>query len=398
MNREALAQRNRQLAEAFHSTPMRHYVRRALLHGLASVPFDPLYTRARRVLFIKPDHIGDLLLATPAFRALKAVQPNTEIHVLAGAWASDILENVPEVDQVLTLAFPGFDRRQTRKHPLAPYWELVRASRLLRHIGYSAAVVMRPDHWWGAALTHMAGIRERIGCDLPDVQRFLTRRVPYRREHVVRQNLRLIEHWTGFLDTRDIVYRLDPKPSDRQHLNALLKERGVAPDAPLIIIHAGAGTWVKRWENKSWAQVASALSEETRAHIVFTGSASERGSVFAIQQHIPQATHNLAGDLTLGQLTALCARARCVLGVDSGPLHIAAAVGTPTVALFGAADPVEFAQWGDRKKHLVLTSTIGCRPCRVLDWGDDAPENHPCMREITLGDVLEAARRVLHTD
>jgi heptosyltransferase-2/heptosyltransferase-3 len=99
----------------------------------------------------------------------------------------------------------------------------------------------------------------------------------------------------------------------------------------------------------------------------------------------------------VNQLAALFKRARVVMGPDSGPLHLAAAVGTPTVALFGPADPVEFAQWGAPAKHIILTSDIGCRPCRVLDWNGDDPINHPCIRDITLARVLESARRVTST-
>ena len=91
-------------------------------------------------------------------------------------------------------------------------------------------------------------------------------------------------------------------------------------------------------------------------------------------------------------------RAKVVLGPDSGPMHLAAAVGTPTVALFGPADPLEFAPWGSKDKHIVLTSPIGCRPCRVLDWGDDMAKYHPCVNDITIGQVLEAARTVFNTD
>lgn len=101
----------------------------------------------------------------------------------------------------------------------------------------------------------------------------------------------------------------------------------------------------------------------------------------------------MVGDTRVGQLAALFSRARVVLGPDSGPLHLAAAVGAPTVALFGPADPVEFRPWGQSDKHYVLTSDIGCRPCRVLDWGDDDPANHPCVQDITLARVLDAARR-----
>jgi heptosyltransferase-2/heptosyltransferase-3 len=84
-----------------------------------------------------------------------------------------------------------------------------------------------------------------------------------------------------------------------------------------------------------------------------------------------------------------------VLGPDNGPLHLAAAVATPTVALFGPADPDEFRPWGPVERHAVLASSIACRPCRVLDWSGDDPANHPCMSDISVGAVLEAARRVV---
>jgi ADP-heptose:LPS heptosyltransferase len=106
----------------------------------------------------------------------------------------------------------------------------------------------------------------------------------------------------------------------------------------------------------------------------------------------------MVGDASIGQLAALYKRCAAVLGPDSGPLHLAAAVGTATVTLFGPADPVEFGPWGPAERHLVLTSTIGCRPCRVIDWGTDDPANHPCIRDITVDRVLEAARRLVQRD
>ena len=84
-----------------------------------------------------------------------------------------------------------------------------------------------------------------------------------------------------------------------------------------------------------------------------------------------------------------------VLGPDSGPLHLAAAVGTPTVSLYGPADPVEFGPWGSRGKHRVLTSPIACRPCRILDWGDDDLAWHPCLADISVKHVVDAAHSLL---
>jgi len=105
----------------------------------------------------------------------------------------------------------------------------------------------------------------------------------------------------------------------------------------------------------------------------------------------------MVGETDIHQLAALFQQALVVLGPDSGPLHLASAVGTPTVTLFGPADPVEFGTWGSSARHVILASDIACRPCRVLDWGADNPEYHPCMREIEVGQVLESARRVVQS-
>lgn len=395
MDRDALAQRNQRLAEAFHQTPLKHRFRRYLVQAVARLPFTPLNARVQRVLFIRPDHIGDLLLATPAIRALKNARPFTEVHVLCGTWSAPILANVADVDQALTLRFAGFDREQEKTHPLQPYLQLLRVSRQLRRIGYTSAVIMRPDHWWGAMLAHVAGIKERIGYDLPEVAPFLTRRIAHKREHVVRQNMRLVAHWTGEVADQDVPYWLEVPESTHLSIEERLREWSAQANQ-LVCIHAGAGTWAKQWEAEKWAQVAQALIEQTDAQIIFTGTSSERALVTQIQNRVQARTINAAGDLSLEQLTALYALARVVVGVDSGPMHIAAAVNTPTVTLFGPADPLEFAAWGDRKKHIVLTSTLQCRPCRVLDWGDDDPAHHPCLREIRVADVLEATRTLLN--
>jgi len=101
----------------------------------------------------------------------------------------------------------------------------------------------------------------------------------------------------------------------------------------------------------------------------------------------------LAGETSVGQLAALYEGARVVLGPDSGPLHLATAVGAPTVHLYGPADPAEFGPWGDPARHIVLTTAIACRPCRILDWPGADPAGHPCVRDIAPDAVLEAAVR-----
>jgi len=398
LNREALVRRNIQLAEAFHQPPVRHRLRRALIESVAKFPFSPLTKGWNRVLIIRPDHLGDMLLTTPALRALKAARPYIEIHVLSGPWSADVLANIQEVDLVLTMDFPGFSRTKDKKNVYAPYFQLLRVSRQLRHIGYGHAIIMRPDHWWGAMLAHIAGISERIGYNKENVVPFLTQVLPHQHEHVIRQNLRLVERWTGHIPDEKVIYYFDVFDKERLEVDNYLNQCGIRAKQRIFCIHPGSGTWAKLWDVEKWAKVADILIEQFEAELVFTGSDSEQALIGRIQNRMQSKSCTTAGELNIEQLAALYERALVVLGPDSGPLHLACAVDVPTVSLYGPADPTEFGPWGNRNKHIVLASNIQCRPCRVLDWGNDDPKHHPCVRDIPIGHMLEAARRVVNTN
>lgn len=398
MDREALVIRNKNVTNAFHAVPLRHHIRRALLQAVAHIPVLPSHLRlSHRILLIRPDHLGDVLLTTPAIRALRAARPNLEIHMLVGPWAANIMANYPDVDYVLTVPFPGFSR-QPKDGLSSPYRIAFDTSRHLRRIGYDSAVIFRPDHWWGAMVAYLAGIPERIGYQMPDTTPFLTNALESRRDHAVIKNMRLVERWTGPTTPQQAILDFPVNEAQQQEARSLLREYGIRLQEKLVCIHPGSGTWVKQWSATKWAEVADILSEQLEAKIVLTGTQGESHLTDAIEQAMQTEAINLAGKTSIPQLAALYTRSQVALGPDSGPLHLAAAVGTPTVTLFGPADPIEFGPWGPHQKHIVLTSPIGCRPCRILDWADDDPANHPCVREITVAQVLEAARRAANYD
>ena len=394
MDKETLAIRNIRMTEAFHQTPLKHRIRDGLLKVIAKSPVFLQNTNQKRLLIIRPDHLGDVLLSTPAIRAIKKKRPDISIHVLVGSWSANVLANYNEIDLVLTLPFPGFNRNPSREIP-NPYLQAIKSARLLRKIGYSSAVIMRPDHWWGAMLAFFAGIRERIGYKIANVSPFLTTAFDYQHQHVVKQNLELVNNWTGRIDSSQIDYSFPVLEEDRQYIDNDLFEWDISPDKPIICIHPGAGSKFKLWDNHKWAKVADMLASQFSASIIFTGSTSEATLIHPITQLMTEKAYIMAGSTNIGQLAALYDRAIAVLGPDSGPMHLAAAVKTPTVTLFGPADPIEFAPWGSQHKHSVLTSSIGCRPCRILDWHNDKTEYHPCLHNITIGQVLSELRRVI---
>jgi len=394
VDREALVIRNQTMTEAFHSTPIKHQARRALLKLASHIPIpNGRRTHTNRILLIRPDHLGDVLLTSPAIHELKKARPELEIHALVGPWSADVIANFPEVDLVLTLPFPGFSRA-VKTSLRSPYQLAVSTAARLRRIGYGSAIIMRPDHWWGALVAQLAGIPVRIGYDLPDVEPYLTEALPLTHEHAVIQNMRLFDKWVKKPNPSNLVNNFIVHESDSAYINGYLSTWGIKKAKPIFCIHPGTGTAVKHWTEVGWAQVADILTEQLDAQAVFTGSDKELALVQRIVSLMKQPAVIMAGDTSVGQLAALFQRAKVVLGPDSGPLHLAVAVQAPTVTLFGPADPIEFGPWGSPESHIVLTSDIGCRPCRVIDWSGDDLAYHPCVREIAVARVLDAARRV----
>ena len=382
------------MVEEIRATPLKHRIRRILLSAISRVPVRQQKPDTKqRVLLVRPDHLGDVLLTTPAIHALRAAIPNTEIHALVGPWSASVLANYSEIDVILTLPFPGFTRN--RKHNLlAPYTLVWQSARHLRAIGYSHAFILRPDHWWGALMAYLARIPERVGFDLPDVAPFLTCRVPPEHGHVIIGNLRLMEQGMDIAAAKAIRYQLNISRDDRHYISQYLESRGVNPQQRVFCIHPGSGASIKNWCPTRWAEVADRLIDQLAAQAVVTGGSHEMPLVQGIIAQMAHSAHNLAGKTGIGQLGALYARSCVVIGPDSGPLHLAAAVGTPTVALFGPADPDQFAPWGSDEKHIVLTTTIKCRPCGILDWGNDDPKYHPCVRDIGIQEICDAAGHV----
>ncbi len=395
LDRDSLVARNRRMAEALHRRSRRHQLRDALLRFAARAPMPSGRGETKRLLVIRPDHLGDALLATPAIQALKRSRPELAIHALCSLANAELLANYAEIERVITLPFPGFQRGDSsmgNPYRLAFQW----AGRL-RRIGYDSAIVMRQDHWWGALLAWLAGIPERIGYDTPAVRPFLTVAQPLERVHAVERNMRLVERFAG-PPSAALQLEFTPRQADMHAVSALLADWGVSRDQVFICIHPGAGAASKLWTGEGWARVADRAASRYQAAVVLTGAKNEISLCQEIAAAMQRPATIAAGATTVGQLAALFKSALAVAGPDNGALHLASAVGRPTVALFGPADPLEFAPWGDRRRQAVVTAEIGCRPCRILDWRGDDPACHPCLREISPEQVLAALERALAVD
>lgn len=414
--RDRRAKQHLREREHFARRGLRRRMRLAVLQTWArrySAQAQGLFDVPRRILVIRPDHLGDLLFSTPAFQLLRSQFPQSEITALVGPWGQTVLAGDANLDGLLTCPFPGFTRR-SKGHPWAPYRLLQAQSKQLRPMQFDLALILRFDHWWGAWLSAAAGIPVRIGYDTPEAEPFLTIAVPYLcGRHEVIQNLALVMAAAGNgtdaevaearIQKADGGWRLQFSigPSDEAEATRLLAALGPGK-SPLVGIHPGSGAPVKRWRSGAWAELAGRLIREHGAGIVFSGSAGEAELIEPVLQALGQSTEmstrclSLAGRTSLGVLAAVYRRCSLVIGPDSGPLHLAVAVGVPTIHLFGPVDSRAFGPWGSLSRHRVITSDWRCIPCNRLDWPEDRVVDHGCVRDITVQQVLAEARRLLH--
>jgi len=231
---------------------------------------------------------------------------------------------------------------------------------------------------------------------------FLSQAIPHTPgRHEVEQNLQLVR-WGHQGERAPAAFPETPTPADSPlefHIPQSANdwaESLLGKERP-VVIHPGSGAAIKLWQVKSWAVVADALFSETGATILLTGSKAERPLCLQIAEQMTTHARVIAGETTLDQLAAILARCRLALGPDNGPLHLAVALGTPTVHLFGPADPQTFGPWGDRARHRVVVSEWPCIPCNRLDYSPAELVDHPCVREISVDAVMSAARQALRS-
>ena len=208
-------------------------------------------------------------------------------------------------------------------------------------------------------------------------------------EHRVRSYTEVVEPLGATVD--EPYYRLYPSSLRTKSLLKILALRGVAPHRPIISIHAGAGNIHKQWTTKGFVEVADWLTSKGY-EVVFVGSDRDSDKIKAVMNELSHKAHNLGGSLSLGELMALFHMSALFLGNDSGPMHLAAAMGTPVVGLFG---PVDERRWGPLSNNsIVLRGQEGCENCR-----EKRKECHdfPCITTLKPEKVKQAISELFAT-
>jgi heptosyltransferase III len=352
--------------------------------------------RSPRILFIRPDHFGDVLLTLPAVAALRAVLPAAHLMYAVPAAVSSVPEHCPQLDATVPLSFPPPGSSETET---TAWREEVRAAAAKLQGAVDAALVVRPDDPWSGELVAAARIPIRLGFDMPRTRPYLTDVLPVPgRRHVATHAFDLADAvlarlGAGERTTRAVRDCFLLSHEEEEEAASALAEAGA--DEHPIVLHPGSGWPLKNWPAQRWRRLAAEMVASFGTRPVVAGSAGER----ALVSHVVGAGSRavgLAGRLSLGALAALHRRARLVVSTDSGALHLAALMGAPVVGLFGPADPAMFAPLCPPGRRRVLHAALPCSPCGTLEHPPcGATEEPECITAIPVQGVLQAAGEVI---
>lgn len=355
----------------------------------------PPLSEVRRVLVIKLRHHGDVLLTTPVFSTLHARMPWCEVDALVYSDTAAMLTLHPAISQV-----HGIDRNWKKLGPLAQAgaeWRLMSQLRARRY----DLVIHLSEHQRGAWLTRLLRPRWAVAPKLAGKGDFwrgsfthFYAQPGHARRHMVERNLDALRRIGIYPEAFDKRLTLVPGSEAEARVTALLASHDVnVNERGFIHLHPASRWQFKCWPAQRTAALITALHEEG-LRIVLTAAADdkERALIAAIRDQTAAPVVDLCGQLSLKELAALTHRARLFIGVDSAPMHIAAAMGTPTVALFGPSGELEWGPW--QVAHRILASKdYPCRPCGLDGCGGGKVSE--CLTTLPVARVLSACKELL---
>ena len=353
-----------------------------LLRALA--PGGPLPSVPRSILCVRCDHLGDQLMTTPAYAALRAAFPGARIDVLAAPWGRAALAGNPHVDGVRLGVAPWYDPSHAA---LSGVSRATAVGIALRRGPYDYAFDLRGDP--RAILFYvLPAARRRFGFSGLGLEGLLTDAVPYARD---RAPLHLALDLVALAGARAVSRRpvFLPSPAARERASAALHAAGIPPGQPFALLAPGSNRPLARWAPQGFAAVARALAGRG-LRVGVTGAPREAPILRTVQALAGTEVVDLASGVEFDALGALLEQASVLVANDSAPAHLAVAVSCPVVAVFGPTDPSLTFPYGDPKRFVALAGPCDhARPC----WDSRCASDHG-LSSVTPEKVASEAERV----
>lgn len=367
--------------------------------GTHHPPLHPQSFSPARILVIRLDLIGDLVLSLTVVHLLKRTYPDAEIDLLALPSSAKIAASDPDLSEIIAYDPNIWRRPQALLHP--KNWKALQTLRKRLHTRhYDLAISVFGN--WASLLAIVSGAPRRVGFAGEAYPGFLTDGVSSRHWadlsnplHEVDYCLQLAQKSGASIGPNDRIPHLTVDPQARHEIAQLLQQEGIPPTKTLIACHVSSNNGQsKRWPVPYWATLIDHLIREDGYSVVLTGAQNDLPLIELILRRTHERPVNLAGKTSLTQLAALLQRADMLITGDSGPMHIAAAVATPLIAIHGPTDPAHSGPLSP--EATVLRSDIWCSPCYDAKSPADCRFfTTQCMKNIVPNQVLNVIHKKL---
>ncbi len=337
-----------------------------------------------RILLIRFGSLGDVVLTTPAIRAVRAAFPDAYIAMLVGDRSADIVSANPHLDEVIV-----FRREKV-------FSETRRIAAFLRERNFDASVDMQRK-FRSSLLAYMSGAKLRIGYHQPGGLLCSVKVRNAESKHSVDLNLDLLRPLGVKAGLKPISTEADRTPEmflsseDREYADCVFRSGGLTSRSPIMGMFPGAGWPHKCWPAERFAIIGDLAAREYDAGVVIFAGPGEEDIVDDVARQMSAPAVLVKDRMTLRQLGAMIEQCDLFLSNDTGPMHISVAVNTATIGLFGPGDHVRFRPIGE--KHAMIRKDLQCSPCKHLTRGC---ADNICMKMISVEEVWEAARERLN--
>jgi lipopolysaccharide heptosyltransferase II len=338
----------------------------------------------QRILIVRTDRLGDVLLSTPVVKAIRQKFPQGYISILVSSYTKDVLDGNPALDEIIT-----FDKDGKNKGWLAAL-KFVGA---LRKKKFDLVIVLHPTTRMHL-LTFLAGIPKRLGYD----RKFgflLTDRIKhtkqYGQKHESEYALDLVRYLR--IQPLDKTLFMPIKQESEKWVEALFSQAQITGNDKVLVIHPAASCYSRIWPGERYAQVADQLAQKYGFKVVIVCGPKDIQKAEVVINNMHSKALNLAGKTSISQLASLLRRCQLFISTDSGPMHVASALGAPVITIFGRSQAgLSPQRWGPLgAKSRVLYKTVGCTICLAHNCQKD----FACLKATTVEDVLKAAESIL---
>lgn len=328
-----------------------------------------------KVLIIQTAFLGDVVLTIPLIQVTKKYL-KAQISVICIPSTKNILEGHPSIDEIIV-----FDKKKSEKS----FISLIKFAKKLKEKKFDVAVIPHPSFKSGL-IPYLAAIPERIGLSNSAGRFFFTNRVFFdKNKYQLERYLDLLKYFG--IDVREEKTEIHIDGKDEKFADVLLPK-----DKFFFGINPGSVWATKRWPAEKYAELSDKISKELGGQIVIFGGSDDIETAAKVEKNMKSKTINLSGKTTLKQLTALIKKCRVFITNDSGPMHIAAAMDIPIVAIFGpTVKQLGFFPYS--KKAVVIEKNLPCRPCGKHGPNKCPKKHFDCMNKITVGEVFDAVKK-----